>query len=310
MWNAPRSCRFAPKYSMRTRNADQLTIARQMAAIAEAALLRDEVVRFGTDEQLVGIFSRPATPAHTSVVILNAGVLHRIGPHRCHVELARRLAELGFPALRLDLGGIGDSIASSDAPTFRESAVADTRLAMSGLEAKRHVLFGICAGADNALATALVDDRVAGIVLVDPYVYATRRATVRALRTKVARLGPRETLRWGFGAARRRIQLRLEQLRDRTKTEEQSEGREAPPVGDFRMQLGALVERGVKIFAVYSGIHGTKYNHEDQLFELFPELRGKVDRVYFPHYNHTFTELAAQAEMIETVTRWIAARFQ
>jgi hypothetical protein len=292
---------------MRTRNADQLTIVNPMAAIAEPALLRDEVLRFGPDEQLVGVLSGPTAP--TAVLLLNAGVLHRIGPHRLHVSLARRLAELGFSALRLDLGGIGDSVASSDAPTFRESAVADTRLAMSGLEAKRHVIFGICAGADNALATALADDRVAGIVLVDPYVYATRRAQLRDVRAKLQRMGARESVRWGMRLVGRRVRERLERLRDRGKAQAEPQGREPPPIADYRMQLAALVERGVKILAVYSGSLGTAYNHEDQLFELFPELRGKVDRAYFPHANHTFTELDAQRALIDTVSRWIAARF-
>lgn len=295
---------------MRTRNADQLTIVNPMAAIAEPALLRDEALRFGSDEQLVGIVTHPGHPAQTAVLLLNAGVLHRIGPHRLHVSLARRLASLGFTALRLDLGGIGDSVASSDAPTFRESAVADTRLAMSGLDARHHVIFGICAGADNALATALVDDRVAGIVLVDPYVYPSRKATLRDLRAKLERMGPRESVRWGIRVITRRVRAQLERLRDggKTKTDE-PQGRVAPPIDDFRMQLAALVERGVKILAVYSGSLGTAYNHEDQLFELFPELRGKVDRAYFPHANHTFTELDAQRALIDTVSRWIAARF-
>src|SRR5262245_18911200 len=104
-----------------------------MTLFVESTVLRDEVVRFGSVEELVGILSHPAAPAQTAVLLLNAGVLHRIGPHRLHVTLARRLAELGFPALRLDLGGIGDSVASTEAPTFRESAVADTRLAITGI---------------------------------------------------------------------------------------------------------------------------------------------------------------------------------
>ena len=267
-------------------------------------------MRFGPDEQIVGILTQPEVSAPTAVTILNAGVLHRVGPHRLHVSLARRLAELGFTALRLDLGGIGDSVASTDAATFRESAVADTRLALDGLTAQRHILFGVCAGADNALATALVDDRVSAIILVDPYVYPTRRATMRALRMKVTRLGPRETLRWGLGAARRRLEWRLAKLRDRGVSEPQSGGREAPPMASYRLQLRALVERGVKILAIYSGIHGTKYNDEDQLFELFPELRGKVDRIYFPHANHTFTELDAQATLIDGVAAWLHSRFR
>jgi dienelactone hydrolase len=294
---------------MRTRNAAQLTIARQMTAtheLPDPAVIREEVVRFGPNDELVGVLSHSEAASGTAVLILNAGVLHRVGPHRLHVLLARRLAERGLAALRLDLGGIGDSVASTDAATFRESAVADTRLAMSGVAARRHVLFGVCAGADNALATALVDDRVAAIVLVDPYAYPNRRATLRALRAKITRQGPREMLRWGLGAARRRIRHRLERLRDRNTSEPQTGGREAPPIASYRMQLQALVERGVKILAIYSGSHGTSYNHEDQLFELFPELRGKVDRAYFPHANHTFTELDTQSELIGTVATWIA----
>ena len=294
---------------MRTRNADQLTIARQMTAtheLTDPAAIREEVVRFGPNEELVGILSGAEAASGTAVLLLNAGVLHRVGPHRLHVLLARRLAEHGLTALRLDLGGIGDSVASTDAATFRESAVADTRLAISGVAARRHVLFGVCAGADNALATALVDDRVSAIVLVDPYAYPNRRATLRALRKKIARQGAREMLRWGLSAARRRIRHRLVRHRDREVPEPQSGGRESPPIASYRMQLQALVERGVKILAIYSGIHGTSYNHEDQLFELFPELRGKVDRAFFPHANHTFTELDAQSELIETVATWIA----
>lgn len=277
--------------------------------LVDPAPIREEVLRFGSDEQLVGILSRPEPASPTAVTILNAGVLHRVGPHRLHVVLARRLAELGFSALRLDLGGIGDSIASTDATTFRESAVADARLALSGLPAHRHVLFGVCAGADNSLATALVDDRVAGIVLVDPHAYPSRRAKVRAVQTRLQRTGPRETLRWGLGAAARRIRSQLERLRDRGKPAPPAEGREPPPIEEYRAQLRTLVARGVKILAVYSGIHGIRYNHEDQLFELFPELRGKVDRVYFSDANHTFTELPAQAALVDTIARWMTAHF-
>jgi dienelactone hydrolase len=292
----------------------QLTIPRDMTAMherprrdASGASFREEVLRFGSDEQLVGIATRPLQPGgDPAVVILNAGVLHRVGPHRAHVALARRLAELGFASLRLDLGGIGDSVPSSDATTFRDSAVADTRLALGGFGAAHYVIFGICAGADNALATALVDDRVAAIVLVDPHVYANRRGQLRDLVEKLRTAGPRAALVRGARAVERRVRARLERLRTRGE-EPPAEGREAPPIATYRHDLGALADRGVKILAIYSGVHGAKYNAPDQLFELFPELRGRVDRAYFPEANHTFTELSAQSQLVATVTDWIAA---
>ena len=61
------------------------------------------VVRFGDAESLVGIVTLPSAPTNsTAVVLLNAGVIHRVGPHRMNVQLARRLAARGFTALRFD----------------------------------------------------------------------------------------------------------------------------------------------------------------------------------------------------------------
>jgi hypothetical protein len=83
-----------------------------------------------------------------------------------------------------------------------------------------------------------------------------------------------------------------------------SNGRELPPLEEYRRQLNALVRRDVRILAIYSGVLGARYNHEDQLFESFPELRGKMDRAYFPQANHTFTELSAQAALQARVVSW------
>jgi dienelactone hydrolase len=290
-------------------------------------IVRDEVVRLGPEGQLVGIVSHPASGAaparaaptisaapRLAFIILNAGVLHRVGPHRLHVLLARRIAATGLAGLRLDLGGIGDSIASSDAASFRESAVADTRAAMTGLattlDAERFVLFGVCSGADNAIATAIADERVAGIVLVDPPTYATRRGQLRYLRTRALELGnAREVVRWAAKVAERRLRLAIALLGRRTVDDAPSEGRELPPVATYGAQLTALVDRGVRILAVFSGIHGARYNHAEQLFELFPALRGRIDVKYFPAANHTFTEIDAQRELIDVVTGWMTRRF-
>jgi hypothetical protein len=284
-------------------------------------IIRDEVLRFGPEGQLVGIVSHPGEPStpqraklHPALIILNAGVLHRIGPHRLHVQLARRIAARGIAGLRLDLGGIGDSMAASDAATFRDSAVADTRVAMAGLTtalgSERFVLFGVCSGADNSIATALVDDRVAGVILVDPPTYATRRSQVRELRRKLTeRGGPRYIARRTVRSIERRVRTAIAAIGRRAAEDPPSEGRELPPVATFGEQLQTLVDRGVKVLCVFSGIHGERYNHPDQLFELFPALRGRLDHLYYPTANHTFTELAAQASLLDAVTGWVDQRF-
>ena len=296
------------------------------------SIVRDEVLQMGSEGQLVGVVSHPSMPlgltaaaaagaaaagvppSAPACIILNAGVLHRVGPHRLHVALARRIAAGGLASLRVDLGGIGDSVASSDAASFRESAVADTRVAMTALTAalgaQRFILFGVCSGADNSLATALVDDRVTAIVLVDPHTYPTRRSQLRYLRARVAeRGGARDAARWGLAVAVRRLRQLTDRLGRPADSESSSGGRERPPIEIFRSQLTALVDRGVRVLAIYSGIHGAGYNDRDQLFELFPELRGRIDHMYFAGANHTFTELGVQAELIDAVTAWITKRF-
>lgn len=185
---------------------------------------------------------------------------------------------------------------------------------MTGLapavDAERFVLFGVCSGADNSIATALADDRVAGIVLVDPPTYPTRRSQLRDLRDKVREHGKvAEVARWAFSVVERRVRLKLATLGRELPDDPPSEGRELPPPEVFGQQLTRLLDRGVKIFCVFSGIHQARYNHADQLFELYPALRGRLDHAYYPLANHTFTELDQQRDLIDAVTGWVRRRF-
>jgi hypothetical protein len=234
------------------------------------------------------------------------------------VALARQLAAQGFWSLRLDLSGIGDSPASGHMGTFMESAVADVAEVMTAMQARgaeRFVLFGLCSGADNGIAAALVDSRVCGLVLLDPHSYPTPRSRLRKILRRAERDGRRATARWlaelALRQARARVTARLAQLRAEggAASEPDSGGRRPPPFPKFRADLLQIVDRGVRVLAIYTGALGDRYNHPDQLFELIPALRGRVDRQYFPTANHMFTERVAQAALIDTVAPWIASRF-
>ena len=199
--------------------------------------------------------------------------------------------------------------------SFRQSAVVDTRSAMDRLEAdtdaRRFVLFGLCSGADNALAAAAVDERVVGLVLLDPPTYVTARARARRLAARVRRLGSmRAVAAWGAATLARRVRARFGAASGppREADAEVSGGREMPPVAEYRAQLRTLVDRDVAVLAVFSGVLGERYNATNQLFELFPELRGRIDVAYFPAANHTFTERAAQAQLRSTVCAWLDRR--
>jgi pimeloyl-ACP methyl ester carboxylesterase len=130
--------------------------------------------RFGDRGGLVGIVTSPGpgAPASTALVLLNAGVVHRVGPNRMHVEIARGLAALGFLVVRVDLSALGDSESRRDSTPFERAAVLETQDVMSALAEEygvsQFVTAGLCSGAVVAFNTAVADERVKGAVLINP----------------------------------------------------------------------------------------------------------------------------------------------
>src|SRR5688572_23958863 len=116
-------------------------------------------------------------------IMLNSGLLHRVGPHRLYVELARALAAQGIPSLRFDFSGIGDSGPRTDQVQARLAAVDETREAMDLLHerigSRSFVLVGVCSGADAAFRTAARDHRVVGTVMIDGLPYRSWRFFLR-----------------------------------------------------------------------------------------------------------------------------------
>ncbi len=129
--------------------------------------------------RLSGVLAEPvdSEPAELSAVLLNAGALRRIGPGRIWVDAARRWAAMGFPALRVDLQGIGDAdgetTAYADTADFYTLELVDQVVAVldrmedAGLPS-RFVLTGLCSGAYWAFHTALRDSRVEAALLLNP----------------------------------------------------------------------------------------------------------------------------------------------
>lgn len=137
--------------------------------------MEEQAVLFGDAETLVGVLTRPGgrccRPGLPAVVILNAGFIHRVGPNRIYVKLARDIASFGLCALRFDFTGIGDSDSRADSMPFEDSSVRETRQAMDYLESRHgihgFILAGICSGANVALRTACHDSRVVGLAAIN-----------------------------------------------------------------------------------------------------------------------------------------------
>ena len=124
-------------------------------------------------ETLVGILHVPQQQAaDLGVVIVVGGPQYRVGSHRQFVIAARALAASGYPVLRFDYRGMGDNAAGLQ--DF-EKADEDIRAAVDALLAsapgvRRVVLFGLCDAASAVLMYVTGDRRIAGLVILNPWV--------------------------------------------------------------------------------------------------------------------------------------------
>lgn len=130
------------------------------------------VVRQG-GRALIGVTHQPSLcSGDVGVLIVVGGPQYRVGSHRQFVLLARKLAAAGIPVMRFDYSGMGDS---DGPPITFENADTDIRAALDHFAetapaVKRFVLWGLCDGASAALSYAANDPRIAGLVLVNPWV--------------------------------------------------------------------------------------------------------------------------------------------
>lgn len=126
-------------------------------------------------ETLQAIVSSPLAAAQgTAVVIVVGGPQYRVGSHRQFCLLARGLAAAGYPTLRFDCRGMGDS---SGAQRDFLSLSADIGSAIDAIIAAapgvdRVVLWGLCDAASAALVYLheRSDPRVRALCLLNPWV--------------------------------------------------------------------------------------------------------------------------------------------
>jgi pimeloyl-ACP methyl ester carboxylesterase len=135
----------------------------------------EEPVFFGNHSSLFGVICRPTSVRLDAPVLLFLTTWWNphVGSGRMWVTMARDFARLGYPSLRFDVAGVGDSLSKQNSPSDSmrlENAIGDVRAAMDCLQSKGHrrfVLIGLCWGATLALAVSLKDDRVSNQVLIN-----------------------------------------------------------------------------------------------------------------------------------------------
>ena len=148
----------------------------------------EQAVTFACEQEtLAGILAGPktATASSTGVIIIVGGPQYRVGSHRQFVLLSRALAAEGYPVLRFDYRGMGDS--SGEQRDFLQ-ITPDIAAAINAMQAelpkiKNVALWGLCDGASAALLYCheTDDPRVGGLCLLNPWV----RSEASLARTQV-----------------------------------------------------------------------------------------------------------------------------
>lgn len=140
---------------------------------------------FASDgERLYGVLHQPAQPCRFGVLIVHGRPATRVGKHRLFVLLAREWASAGYPVMRFDYRGTGDSggevITIEETSKDLASAIDAFIANVPGLQ--QVALWGLCGGAADALLYAPNDPRVAGTVMVNPWTYDARVRSLVKLR--------------------------------------------------------------------------------------------------------------------------------
>jgi pimeloyl-ACP methyl ester carboxylesterase len=291
--------------------------------------MREEVLLIGDPDALVGIVTIPDEAERgdqlPALLLLNSGMLHRVGPNRLYVKMARALASEGFLVLRFDLSGIGDSDQRDDSRSMHTRWTAEVREAMGSLEetygAKRFGLMGICLGATLSFKAACEDSRVLGAALINPQDHLHDGAnellhseiwdSASARHNwRIAFSSSMSSQKW-WKALRGEVDFRsvARLLRVQAKGLFQRSGGASSELAQIESSFVTLRARGAKILHIYSeGDVGLDYLRL-MLGRRFERYRtsGDLEIEIVSGSNHTFTLLDNQEDLMASVGRWAHA---
>jgi pimeloyl-ACP methyl ester carboxylesterase len=280
--------------------------------------MRERVVTIGQESPLIGVLTQPelaqvANPK-LAVLLLNSGVIHRVGSCRLSVTLARAITETaGIATLRFDFSGIGDSDARRGSLTAAETAADEVLEVMDYLARERKIeqfiLYGLCSGAYASYRTALRDPRVVGIAQIDGYCYMSWKSYLHHYLPRFL-----SAQRW-LSLIKRRLGLKAVTSGAAVSGIE-AKFFEVPNFGDFppRAEVSAglkqLAERGLKLFSVFC--HSEHYNYEGQFRDCFAEVPFGANHklLYLTQASHILAEPEDQQRVVESMAQWARALAQ
>jgi alpha-beta hydrolase superfamily lysophospholipase len=313
-----------------------------MRLSADPAFIRERVLDISQQPNLFGILSEPAANADQdlpTIVLTNGGAAHRVGPNRLYVMLARRLAAAGFRCLRMDVCGLGDSIAAEgqrENDTYAATAFRDVQLALRYLQAnlgvRRVVLMGLCSGAYVAFQSAVQmrHPMLVESVLINPLTYYWKEGmSLEASPAKAfdafnycmnAALQPTKWLKMLTGQSRLGIVGAFKVLMRRWfaggRDPSDGAGEEAAEPGhplrqDMPADLERIVAAGRQLACFFSradpGYPMMMFHAKSKANQL--RRAGKLYVSFIENANHTFSGRVPREILVQSVCQYLCGRY-
>lgn len=278
----------------------------------------------------------------TGIILLNPGPTDRSGPHRLYIKLAVKLAAQGYPVLRFDARGVGDSegewrediegatILNIWKEIHQGIWIPDAQAAIEFLcqavpEVGRVILGGLCGGAITALLAGAAHPSVAGLLMMGtPLTLGDRVGNVEALPNETIKqetmnfyrklASPKAWVRfiscqtdvWGIATTLMEY-FRRQTNNDRTHHGRQIETNINPA---FMEALKAATRHGKRMLFIYA--ENDYLWHEFKEYLLVPQ--SPTARLFevttIAKANHNMTETNSQERLHEKVTEWLSEHFK
>ncbi len=277
--------------------------------------MRNEATFIDLKQTLFSVVSPPSVDSiarDMGVIILNSGTIHNVGPFGLSVELEKGLTLAGFPVLRLDQTGKGESFSARRESNEMKTLGRDLELAVAALRERFGVskvaVLGLCSGADHGLMITDSIPEAGALIMLDGW-------APKDLRYYLARYLPK--LKSPAGVIRallRRLRKLSKPSADRGPDDAvlmdvvDSPSRQWDQAA-MKNHMRDLCARQIPLLAVYTGDTDEYYAYKGQLLRYLSRagLESKnVTEVYKRECKHLYPLIFQRRILIREITQWLS----
>ncbi|WP_460241306.1 alpha/beta fold hydrolase [Aurantivibrio infirmus] len=276
--------------------------------------MRESIVKIGLPSPLLGVLTEPQKleKSDIAVLLLNSGVMHKVGTCRLSVTLARNISQnLGLQCLRFDFSGIGDSEArSSKGVDFDNIVVQEVIEVMDYMQKNRNIekfiLFGLCAGGHTACKAAEIDNRIMAIAQIDGYCFPTIKSFALYYFSRFTNLSAWKVRLTKWLGIRNALDSKAYSDVENSDFEVPDYA-EYPAKSEVTKQLKKIMLSNVKMLCAFVGKE-PYYRYRNQYRDCFNEVNfaDNLEIVYLPDASHIITEPEQQTKIVSKITTWIS----